>query len=246
MIISLAAKKSHLTVYLAMLLNFLLLAGCARASDTDGLYLRTAFAFNQIESTTFYLHGDQIAWNPKGGVDPFDFAAAEKSEPANVGHFKINGDQMEITWGGGRAAQSLKIERQNGKMSALDGGLVSKVGSYSNDQKLDATFGGVMLAGGEGGITGGRTITFAKDGHFSTATLATAELNPNVAGGTGSVASDNSGTYTLSGNTLTLNFAGGKTEKHTVFPYNTSTDPANAKLDDEKLFYDTFQLARER
>ena len=37
---------------------------------------------------------------------------------------------MEVTWGGGRAAQSLRIERQKGKMSALDGGLISKAEAY--------------------------------------------------------------------------------------------------------------------
>jgi hypothetical protein len=43
-----------------------------------------------------------------------------------------------------------------------------------------------------------------------------------------------------------LNFTGGKTEKHTVFPYSTATDPAKATMDDEKLFYDTFMLARQK
>lgn len=48
----------------------------------------------------------------------------------------------------------------------------------------------------------------------------------------------------LSGNTLTLKFIDGKTEKHTVFPYSTATDPADKTLSNEKLCYDTMMLER--
>ncbi|MFT3789233.1 MAG: hypothetical protein QM770_24150 [Tepidisphaeraceae bacterium] len=230
----------------SVLLLQLLLPAWGKAEDTDGLYLRTYFAFNQLQNSTFYLQGDRIAWNPTGGIDPFDFDEAEKSGPTNVGHFKISGDTMEVTWGGDRGKQTWRIERQDGKMSALDGGLVSKVGAYKQDQTLNATFGGALTAGGANGITASRSITFTDNGKFTLSTAATAEQNPNVIGANGAVSNSSGGSYTLSGNTLTLTFDDGKTEKHTVFPYSTTTDSANAKLDDEKLFFDTQMLSRER
>ncbi len=236
---------SRLLLSVALLLpGFFLLPGCGHASGgQDGLYLRTSYAFGHLDTSTVYLEGDRIAWNPKGGINPFDFAAAEKSDPQNVGHFKINGDQMEVTWGGGRAAQSLRIERQNGKMSALDGGLISKAEGYPADKRLDASYGGVMSAGA---VSAGRTLNLSKDGHCNMSTLGTVELSSDVPGGTGSASSQTSGTYKLGGNTLTLNFADGKTERHTVIPYSTAIDPAKAELSDGKLFFDQFMLRRER
>ncbi len=241
-----ASARFRVVLRFFLALNVLLLASCSNPNEYEGLWLRTYYGFNQLQTDTVYFHGDQIAWNPKGGVDPFDFDAAKKDAPGMIGTFKVNGSQMEIAWGGDRGKQSLKIEREKGRMSALDGGLVSKVGAYSKDERMDKTFGGVITAGGTNGVTAGRSITFTKGGTFSMSTLGTAELNPNVPGGTGSVSADFSGTYSLSGNTLTLKYANGKAEKHTVFPYSTALDPAKAELGDEKLFYDSMMLRREK
>ncbi|MBV9658634.1 MAG: lipocalin family protein [Verrucomicrobia bacterium] len=233
---------------LALLLCCALLTpGCGRAAGRggleDGLYLRTAYAFGNLDISTVYLAGDRIAWNPRGGVDPFDFAAAEKNDPKNVGHFKVNGDKLEVTWGGGRAAQSLPLEYDKGQLSALDGGLISKAAAYKKDEHLDAVFSGSI---GTANVSAARTLTLTKSGQFTMSALGDVTLPRSTGGGSASSESNTQGTYTLSGNTLTLHFADGKTEKHTVIPFNTALDPAKAKVNDEKLIYDGMSLRRER
>jgi hypothetical protein len=54
------------------------------------------------------------------------------------------------------------------------------------------------------------------------------------------------GTYELSGNTLTLHYTDGQTERHTVMAFNFGNDPAHPKISDEAMIFDAIRLTRAR
>src|SRR4051794_26663821 len=96
------------------------------ADVEPGLYLRTTYAFGNLSLNTIYVGGGhKIAIDPKGGTDAFDFGAAAKESPATVGTFKIDGTKIVVTWANGKT-DPLDVEFDNGKLSAYDGGLVTK------------------------------------------------------------------------------------------------------------------------
>jgi hypothetical protein len=146
------------------------LPGCVRAGTPieDGLYMRTHLSsamFLWIEM--IYISGDRIAWHASGGVDPFDFAAAEKNDSKNVGHFKINGDEIEVGWDGGKSPQKMRLEFKQGKVSAIDAGGIIKAAPYPKGG-LDASFEGNI--GPKDALTGVQkpaTLTLTKDGKCS-------------------------------------------------------------------------------
>lgn len=217
-----------------------LLAACgshARGDLGDGLYLRTLYAFGNLDISTIYLGpGNQIIMNPDGGIDPLDVS---KFDPKTVGKYKLNGTKLNVQWGGGLPAQDLDVEIKDGNLSAYDGGLVVKAGAYEKNQTLEGTYGGSMAVGN---VSAAREITFTKDGRFTMGTLG--GVSTSVTGGTAQ--STKTGTYTLSGNTLTLKFSDGTVTRHTVIPYSTATDAASAKLDDEKMIFEHMVLKREK
>ena len=130
---------------LALLLGTML-PGCSRGGPLEnGLYLRTHFSSStSLWIEMLYISGDRICWSAVGGVDPFDFAAAEKKEPKNVGHFKITGNQMEVVWGGDRGTAKWPLELQGGKVTAIDSGGIVKATPYPKGTKLDISFDGKL------------------------------------------------------------------------------------------------------
>ena len=223
------------------------LPGCTRAGGPldDGLYLRTHLSSSMFLWIEFiYISGDRIDWNARGGVDPFDFAAAEKDDAKNLGRFKINGDQLEVAWGGGQPAQKLHLEFQQGKVSAINAGGIVKADPYPKGG-LDAGFeGNIGPNDALSGVPRRATLTFTKDSKcnlFASGTVMygnkVLEKKPDY---------NRPGTYELSGNTLTIHYADGKTERHTVLPFNFGTDAAHPKISDEAMIYDATRLTRVR
>ena len=227
---------------LSLLLSFLAAAGCGHAQSglEEGLYLRTSFAFGSFNISTFYLApGNRYVDNPMGGVDPFDFA---KADPKSFGPYQFNGkDKISVQWGGGRPAQAISVETKNGKIIALDGGIVTKALSYGKSQMLDATYSGGLSAGG-GAVTAARDLILSKDGKFSMSTGGGISTDQASALST----SSSRGTYTLGGNTLTLKFSNGAVEKHTVMPFSTAADEAHATMNDDRMIFDQMQIKRIR
>jgi hypothetical protein len=81
------------------------------------------------------------------------------------------------------------------------------------------------------------------DGTYSMTTLGGIRSIPN---NNGIAQGAETGTYTLSGNTMVLHAKNGQTTTHTVIPFNTALDTTKAKLSDEHIIFDSLSLVRER
>lgn len=218
----------------------LLPSGADAAEFAPGLYLRTTYAFGNLSLNTIYVGpGNKIAIDPKNGIDSFDFDAAAKASPSQVGTFKIEGNKIIVTWAAGKK-ETLPVEFESGKLSAYDGGLVSKADAYPRDAKLAATFGG---SGQTKNVSGARTIAFTADGKYTMSMLGGIR---GVPGKPGVAEKTVQGTYKLSGNTLILTASSGEVSKHTVIPFNTALDPKKAKISDEHMIFDSANLKREK
>ncbi len=210
------------------------------AEIAPGLYLRTTYAFGNLSLSTIYVGADyQIALDPRGGVDPFDFAAAAKDANQKVGTFKIEGQKIVVTWTGGKI-EKLDVEFDKGAFSAFDGGLTTKADAYSKDQTLVGQFAGSAQTAN---VSSSLTIQFAKDGTYSLSRLGGVRGTP---GNNGVAQSAETGKYQLTGNTLTMTSAAGKATKHTVLPMNTALEPTKAQLSDEHIIFDSGNLKREK
>ncbi|HLX60080.1 MAG TPA: hypothetical protein VKX17_02240 [Planctomycetota bacterium] len=227
---------------LAPIAAILLVATTARAEQIEsGLYLRTLYAFGNLSINTLYFGpGNKIAIDPAHGVHPIDFDAEAKDNPKNVGTYTLAGAKVNVSWGGGKPAQTLSVEFSGGKLSAFDGGLVSKAEAFPKDHKLTGQFAwGATTAN----ASSSRTIIFAAAGTYSMTTLGGIH---HVPGNNAATEKTETGSYALSGNTLTLSPANGTAVKHTVIPMNTALDPAKAKLGDEHIIFDGINMRREK
>lgn len=212
------------------------------AEPEPGLYLRTTYAFGNLALSTVYIgEGGKIAIDPREGVDPFDFETAAKKSPKTVGKFTVAGNSFLVTWAGTSAPQKVPVEFQNGKFSAYDGGLVTKADAYAKDQKLNATYAGL---GTTANVSASRTLTLTSDGKYTMTLVGGVRSIPGAKAGIAETTEK--GKYQLSGNTLTLTSADGKSTKHTVLPFNTALDPKKAQLSDDHLIFDGLNLKREK
>jgi hypothetical protein len=214
--------------------------GAGSANIEPGLYLRTSYAFGNLSLNTIYVGpGNKIAIDPKHGIDPFDFEAAAKEAPNQVGTYKIEGKKIVVTWAN-KKVDRLEVEFTNGKFSAYDGGLITRADAYPKDKTLAATYAGAWRTRN---VSSSFTITFSTDGKYSATGLGGVSKIP---GNTGIAQKTVQGTYKLSGNTLVLKASSGEVTRHTVMPFSTALDPKKAKLRDDHMIFDSANLQREK
>jgi hypothetical protein len=65
-----------------------------------------------------------------------------------------------------------------------------------------------------------KSLTFTTDGTFHGSAIGALSANTSAGTVTGSSETSDAGTYSLSGNTLTLRHNGGPVTRHTVYPYD--------------------------
>jgi hypothetical protein len=184
-------------------------ANNADVTDSRGkLYLRTLMWTgsygSSLDISWLYLSDDgNIVVNPKYGVNPV-YMNAEKLNNETAGRYKIEGDELKVTWLNGKT-EDWKLERSNGDYSAINGGLVSQPQALPANYKLTGKFsaGGVLP-----NVSASSILVFNGDGKFTVSNLGTV----STAETGGSSASQHNGTYKINGNTLSLTFADGKTE----------------------------------
>lgn len=229
-------------VVTAAVLILMAAAPHGRAADIEpGLYLRTTYAFGNLSLSTIYVgKGHRIAMDPKHGVDPFDFDAAAKEMPSQVGTFRIEGNKIVVTWTGGKKVDRLDVEFEKGQLSAYDGGLVTKADAYPKGKTLAATFAG---SGQTANVSASRTLALTADGKYTMTQIGGIRAIP---GNTGIAEKTTQGSYKLYGNTLVLTPSSGPATKHTVLPFNTALDPKKAKISDDHMIFDGTNLKRER
>jgi hypothetical protein len=185
-------------------------ANPASYKDTNGkLYFRT-FMWTGMYGSSLdisWIHlgnAGSIVVDPENGTNPVNYAAELKTNANNVGKYKIEKNKIIITWSNGKKAE-WSVERGNGEITALNGGIVSPPKAMAANYRISGQFaGGAVLPN----VSSIKTFVFNKDGSFT--------LNRSGAINTADVSAisqdTNGGTYSITGNTLRLNFTNGHKE----------------------------------
>lgn len=191
----------------------------ASYKDTNGkLYFRTFMWMgmygSSLDISWIYLgNGGSIVRNPKHGVNPVDFKAELTNNANNTGKYKINGNKLFITWSNGKT-EEWSLETKNGDYTAINGGIVTRPAPLPANYKLNGQYaGGAVLPN----VSSIRTFVFNRDGTFSlnrSGAVHTADV-------TGLSQDTNKGTYTITGNTLRLNFDNGQKQVANILVWDT-------------------------
>lgn len=212
--------------------------GIAFAATPDGLYLMTRFnSFsNSLEIKGWYFKNGQATYQPYGNLANYDFKAAAAKCPHAVGSYSISGNSMTINWANGKKSTGKYETKDNGCFN-FDLGIFCPAKPFTSST-IDGTFTGGASVGG-GAVANGTTITFSPNGTYKLNTAGSVSTTGREVGAfAGSVGSE-SGTYKLSGTTLTLN-GGGRTRQIVSFPYDDGTKGPQPR----NIFYDGVILKR--
>ena len=210
-----------------------ILCGCSRAAIPEGMYLMTRMAFGSLQTTGYYFQGNEIFEGPAGGDD---FATFKQAHPKKHGTYVVEGEKMMVTWGGGRSATESRLEKKDKGCFYFNGGLFCPVKPFANGTKLEGTYSGGGSAGiGTGAVvSSASSITFTKDGKYTAGRVGGVSAESNRVSAGASATGSDSGTYEVSGYTLTLKSDGGATTKVTTFPYET-----------DRLYYEGRMMKRQ-
>ena len=199
-----------------------LLALCALAfascEQESKLYLRTvAWSLGGLEISWLYVDEGRklIVKNPQFGVNLLNEEKERAENPRFIGNYEVDGNMMRVKWADGKEDQR-GVEFKDGEISAWDGGLCVKAKPFTDSHIDDLNYEGNI---GFGNVSNNTTIRFGKDGKFSMrsmgAVLGTSELQGAV-----SETPEQTGTYSIEGNTLTFQFDDGKEWITTAQPFD--------------------------
>jgi hypothetical protein len=183
------------------------------SKSSGDLYLRT-YMWTGTYGTTLDISwilmdkNGNIVKNPKHGVNPVDWAKEKQTNASKTGTYKIEGYKLNITWADGKTA-SWSIEKKGGKLSAIDGGIVTKQEGMPANYRIEGQYASSVVLPN---VANTSTLVFKKDGTFTSSSYGTV-TTPDVSGES---QKSNQGTYDISGNTLTMKFPDGKIEKSVI------------------------------
>jgi hypothetical protein len=207
----------------------------------NGLYLqisslavggRLQFAYYHY---CFLADGHVFYGIPPGGTVKLtptaeDLAAMTKASAKSLGVYKVTGGNLTIQYPGGKPQTDPSSIQKNGDLGTIvvNGAWAVRQGQFKDGQTLDGryTTTATIKAGGDEAHGGGdrinisslNTLDFHADGTFTGAGAVDLGVTTTDShSGSGSKSADH-GKYQLSGNTLTMTHADGKTESITAYP----------------------------
>jgi hypothetical protein len=208
------------------------------SSPLSGLYYHTQIqaeiGFTSSTIWSFYFFspdGHVYAGFPRNGtLDQFDFAAAAKSGPKLVGYYRVTGDRIDFVWAAGRKPENSKFAR-SGEGLTFSGWGWTRLDTNSKNFRPNWLAGTYRFQMGGSSAVASKFYTFKADGTFAAAVSSAVLARAAVPQANQSQSSNAGGTYTLSGTTVTMKFADGRTEQHTALPF------ADSVLVDGTLFF---------
>lgn len=216
---NLISKTSALVLLMA---SSYLSVSPALAANPDGLYLMVRVLMGSSpEISGWYFKNGKLSNRPLGNVANFDFNAAAKANPDKTGTYTISGTKMTINWSNGKKSEG-DYEAGDHGCFYWDMGSFCPVTPFPAGTKLSGQFEGGASAG-YGAVSNAHTINFNSDGTYKMSSAAS--LKSESSNGTqlsGGATGDESGTYSISGTTMTLT-GGGKTRQVLTFPYDDGT-----------------------
>ncbi len=205
-----------------------LLAMAAHAAPPEGIYLRQEMAGN-FSTAIMVFKGGQVARNPEGDLEKFDFAAFKARQPRLVGSYARSGDTLAITWGDGTKIEGrLKPDKNGGFDYRSDA--YAAVKPLPRGAKLEGRFtGGASVAGAYGSTV----YTFSADGGYARSSGGSASASTRQGTATASVSRGGKGRWAVSGNRLTLTPEGGAAETRNIYhvPMSRESSPSMLVID---------------
>ena len=172
-------------------------------------YMWTGMYGTSLDISWIYMDEDgNIVKNPKHGVNPVDWAKEKQDNAKYTGTYKIEGDKLNISWSDGKTA-SWSLEKKDGEYSIIDGGITTKQEGLPEDYRIEGQYASSVVLPN---VAATSTLVFKKDGTFTSSNYGTVSTH-DVSGESKSA---NTGTYQISGNTLTMKFPDGKVEKSVI------------------------------
>lgn len=207
---------------ISTLILMIVLSVAPALANPDGLYLMTRYIpGSSLEIQGWYFKGGRLSNLPLGNVANFDFNAAAKAHPDRTGTYTISGKTMTINCANGKKSEG-SYEPGDQNCFYWDMGNFCPATPFPPNTKLSGVFEGGASAG-YGAVANAHTITFNPDGTYKMSSAAS--LKSEVSNGTqlqGGATGEESGTYSISGTTMTLT-GGGKTRQVLTFPYDDGT-----------------------
>lgn len=224
---------------LLLLLFCSLTIASAYAAQPDGLYLMTRMNMgSSLEISGWYFKNGQVSNRPTGNLAAFDFKAAAAKNPDLTGTYSISGKKMTIKWANGKQSTG-DYEPGDHNCFYWDMGSFCPAEPFAKGAKLEGVFEGGTSAG-YGRVANAHEITFSANGQYKMESAAS--VKSEVSNGTqlaGGATGTESGTYQLSGTTMTLS-GGGKTRQVVAFPY----DDGSKGPQPNRVFFDAIMLKR--
>lgn len=209
-------------------------AGPEKSAGLDGLHFKMIFAYGsfQQEHFLFSRDGKYYAGLPTGGPEHFDWARAEREQPATTGTYQIVNGELLLTPANGKAGTKYKYEvGADGVL--LDGILLTKVDAFKPGGTLDGSYSwGALVGRGSGAtVSAGVSYRFKPDGTFTCSRVAGVAVTAAGDSHSASTEGETSGTYTVSGNTMELKHKSGQVTRHCVYPYEIDPDDIRLNID---------------
>jgi hypothetical protein len=142
----------------------------------------------------------------------------------------VTGDRIDFVWAAGRKPESSKFAR-NGDSLTLLGSAWTLLDTNPKNFRPNWLVGTYRFQMGGQVAIAAKFYTFKPDGTFTAAGSSAVIASTGVPQANRAQSSSAAGTYTLSGTTVTMKFADGRTEQHTALPY------ADSVLLDGTLFF---------
>ncbi len=181
-------------------------------ATTGKVYIRSILwiATGYTELSWWFL-GDNgvIIYNPVSGVNPINLALEQQNNNINVGTYKIEGGMLKAKWLKGNTSD-LALKYKNGEIIEMDaGGIMVRQTGLSENYRISGTFQGSTSFGG---IASSSTYTFSKNASVSVTKAG--YVNAGVT--TGRAENSKTGTYTIKGSTLFINYTDGTKDTLTI------------------------------
>ncbi|MBK8219978.1 MAG: hypothetical protein IPK73_03035 [Candidatus Obscuribacter sp.] len=206
----------------------------------EGLYLRheqtwqgTALSYRE-DHYYFFTDGRVYHGVPPEGPGRFNWAKEQQAHPERCGQYGVNGNKITFSYAG-NAPYTWPIKMQSGREMELNMSPTVKVEKFGANAKLSGSYHRGTVFGGNYSIGTAPTITKAGIYNFSPNGTVTTDSTKGISGDTkdtgvtASIYQKNAGTYTVSGNDMTISL-GGETMHCTAYPIMEGGQPIRISI----------------
>ncbi|MBX9940498.1 MAG: lipocalin family protein [Candidatus Obscuribacterales bacterium] len=206
----------------------------------EGLYLRheqswqgTALSYRE-DHYYFFSDGRVYHGVPPEGPGRFNWAKEQQTHPQRCGQYGVNGNKITFSYSG-TAPYTWPIRMKSGQEMELNMSPTVKVDKFGANAKLSGSYHRGTVFGSNYSIGAAPTIAKAGIYNFSPNGTVTTDSTKGIGGDTNdtgvtaSIYQKNAGTYSVSGNDMTISLAG-ETMHCTAYPIMEGGQPIRISI----------------